>query len=234
MPLSLLVVASMVTAGVTAPPASATEALTRVKDEADSTFYAGVAYWVAGGALVATGVVTLGLGHPTGSAPANRLALVSGSATLVSGFSSCFSAWPRTLEASALRHLIEAQGGDAALSNEAAARSIVLAHAAWSQTWRRRTLWVTTALLALNAGVLSWYAISSSYQRVPTAIVAGLYGIGVPVVLWYDSQPWFEETALDQVPAPSGGATLPSASLLPMLQQTAQGAALGLGLRLDW
>jgi hypothetical protein len=182
---------------------SATTALEQDRKDAELTFYGGLGYWAAGGAMVGIGITTLALTNPTGDAPSNRLGLVSGIATTVSGVSSCFSAWPRTLEPFVLKREVLEHGGPMGL-DEAPAREVVLEHARWSRRWRQRTLVVTTVLLAVNAIALSAYAIRYSYERVETAIVAGLYGIGVPIVLWYDSLPWSEEVALEQpLPAPS-------------------------------
>jgi hypothetical protein len=134
-----------------------------------------------------------------------------------------------------LRQNLARHGGEQGLASEATAREVLVEHAAWARTWRRRTLVVTTLLLAVNAGALSWYAVRYPYERTTTAIVAGLYGIGVPIVLWYDSLPWSEEVVLDHVPSSRSPPAPPvSLGVQPMLWKTPERAGVTLALSLSW
>jgi len=161
----------------------------------DDRFPAAALYWGAGGALVATGVVTLALSPSPSTSPGDRLGVYSGAATTISGLSSCFSAIPLSLAHATLRRRIERARAFGRPVDDALSLEILAKHAAWARRWRVATEIVTPVLLALNAAMLGWYTWHNYYERTTTGVVAGLYGIGVPIVLWYDAQPSPEELA---------------------------------------
>lgn len=211
-------------------PPTAVEALGRLRTTYETRFNSAAVYWGVSGALLATGGVTLGLSPIESPSPAGQLALVSGSATILSGVSSGFSALPLSLGPPILAERIARHGGTAAL-NEAISREILAEHAEWARNWRIACLVVTTTLLAVNATALTWYAVNQEYQRVTTAVVAGLYGLGVLVVPFYDMIPWVEETSYASLQAPtSNGAPIHSMRLLPGFSPSATGVAFALTL----
>jgi hypothetical protein len=61
---------------------------------------------------------------------------------------------------------------------------------------RLATQFVTPTLLAVNATLHGSSALHHGYDRMAAGVIAGLYGVGVPVAIWYDAQPWTEERAL--------------------------------------
>jgi hypothetical protein len=93
---------------------------------------------------------------------------------------------------------------------------------------------VTTTLLAVNCGVLSAFAAKNTYQRTSVAVVAGLYGLGVAVVPWYDSLPWPEEKMAAALK--NGSPATPSTSLYlrPAVMEAQQGYAFSLALGGSW
>jgi hypothetical protein len=215
-------------------PTPALKALGQMQSDYATHFNWGIAYWAFGGALIGTGIVTMAVENPTLPTPASRLTLISGTATLVSGFSSCFSGLPLTLAPGDLARRVGAHGGAGSLT-ESTALDILREHAAWARKWRLSTLVVTTALLAVNAAILAWYSAKYEYERTTTAVVAGLYGLGVGVVPWYDSLPWAEETIYETVragqPAPAPSHAL---SIMPSVEPGPRGAALGVAVSSRW
>jgi hypothetical protein len=210
------------------------EALQRLRTTYDTRFNSAAVYWSVGGALFLTGGLTLGLSPITAPTPGGQLALVSGVATILSGASSDVSALPLSLGPPVLARRIARHGGEAAL-NEAIAREILAEHAAWAQRWRIACLVATTTLLAVNASALTWYAVTHEYQRVTTAVVAGLYGLGVLVVPFYDLIPWVEETTWSSLQTPTPSATSgPAVRILPGLVPSSTGFAFALDVAGDW
>jgi hypothetical protein len=205
-------------------PAAPLAALEELEVTYDTRFPTAALYWGAGGALVATGVVTLALSPSPSTSASDRLGVVSGAATIVSGLSSGFSALPLTLAHGELRgRLARARGRPI---DDAVARDILAEHAAWARRWRIACQVITPALLAVDGAALGVYASQNSYERATAAVVAGLYGVGVPVVLWYDSLPTVEEQALARA---GGGAATTHVSMAPAVLPTARGVTPGLG-----
>jgi hypothetical protein len=182
-------------------------------------------YWGLGGALVVTGVVTLALSPSPETSASDRLGVYSGSATLISGLSSCFSALPLTLARRTFELRLERARATGRPMDDGAALDVLVAQAGWARRWRIATQIVTPVLLALNGAMLGWYSARYAYERTTTGIVAGLYGIGVPIVLWYDSLSSPEEQALHGVVAGTARVTVGA-----MVLRSSRGAEPGVGV----
>jgi hypothetical protein len=213
------------------PAPTATETLAKLRKDYETHFNWGIVYWAVAGGLVVTAAALI---PPTTETEGGRLSLVSGTATLLSGVSSGVSAAPLFLAPGHLAAVIEAHGGEAVLKDEAVARRILEEHATWARHWRVATLVVTTTLLAANCALLSTFAAKNTYERTSVGVVAGLYGLGVAVVPWYDSLPWPEETMAAALQ--SGSASKPAASIYirPSVAPTQEGFAFSLAVGGPW
>jgi hypothetical protein len=177
------------------------------------------------------------LTNPAAPTPSGRLSLVSGVATILSGIDSGFSGLPLMLAPADLEHRIAAHGGESALHNEVAAREILEEHAHWARHWRLSVLVVSTVLLAANGAFLAWYSVRYSYERTTTAVVAGLYGLGVAVVPWYDSLPWPEELAFESArgnASESPSAPAAAIRISPAVVPAPQGIAISMAVSGSW
>jgi hypothetical protein len=208
-----------------AAPASPSQALAALGRMYEHRFPTAALYWGFGGALVATGAVTLALSPSPGTSASDRLGVYSGTATLVSGLSSCFSALPLTLARRTFELRLERARATGRPMDDDAALDVLVAQAGWARRWRIATQIVTPVLLALNGAMLGWYSARYTYERTTTGIVAGLYGIGVPIVLWYDSLPSPEEQALHGVVA-----GVPRVTVGAMVLRSPRGAEPGVGV----
>jgi len=170
-----------------------TEALRDLRTSYQTRFNTAAVYWAVAGTLGAIGVVTVALSVPGREESGGRFGLVSGLATTLSGVSSASSALPLSLAPGALEERLARTGG-AALTDDTLAASVLRDHAEWARGQRVTGMVLTTVFLAANAILLGGHAILFDYQRVTAGVVAGLYAIGVPAMLWFNSFPSMEET----------------------------------------
>jgi hypothetical protein len=205
-------------------PPGPTAALRGLETEYEERFPMAVVYWGGSAALVGTGIALLAMARSPETHPSDRLSLFSGTATLISGLSCGFSALPLTLSRVTFRRRLALAEGRP--MDDALARSILTEHAAWARGFRIATQIVTPALLAVDGTLYGSYALHNSYDRVAAGVIAGLYGVGVPVVLWFDSLPSPEERALQKALRAS---PLSRVSVGPTLVPS-RAVALGVGL----
>jgi hypothetical protein len=220
---ALLLVLLTARAARAEPPAplAPTAALHALATEYDERFPVATLYWGGAAALVGGGIALLAEARSPRTNPGDRLSLYSGTATLISGLSCSFSALPPSLSRADLRRRLALASGRP--MDDTLALSILADHAAWARTWRIATRIVTPALLAVDATLYGSFALHNSYDRVAAGVIAGLYGVGVPFVLWYDGRPSIEEQALQKA------SSRPRVSLGPTLVPS-RTAAPGLGL----
>lgn len=201
----------------------ATEALAGLEAHYATRFDSGAAYWATAAALVVTGGVTLAFAAPG----PNPFGLVSGTATILSGVSAAVSAWPLSRGPGLLADRRRARVG---MEPERAAQEVLAEHAAWARDWRFVSTVATTVLLGSNAALLTTYAIRYEEQRITAAVVAGLYAIGIPFMLWFNSAPTREELAATAI----GEAGSLRWQLQPMLAHAADRTSMGLAVAGGW